>query len=177
MSCVISKAAFNSGSNSWPLFPSTQAGIFCGLAPWILRKQVHGAVIYKSLSNLLLLLVIKPFQMTNLLMARVMLQIIFHTEELEAAAESSKGLGWWFPHILLQRKETPPCAEVLWHQHHPNARHTNQTWDPAALQGWQWPPGVPGSRMRALRVETEWNVQCKVPVQFPWSQQAVVGNQ
>lgn len=87
--CVISKAAFNSGSDSWALFPSTQAGIFCGLAPWILRKQVHGVVIYKCLSNLLLLLVIRLFQMTDLLMARVMLQIIFHTEEIEVAAESS----------------------------------------------------------------------------------------
>lgn len=162
--CVISKAAFNSGSNSWALFPSTQAGIFCGLAPWILRKQVHGAVIYKSLSHLLLLLVIKPFQMTNLLMAGVMLQIIFHTEELAVAAESSKGLGWWF----LQRKESPPCAEVLWHQHHPNPRHTNQTW---TLAGWEWWE----SRTQGLHTDTEFTVQCRVPVQFPWNQQGFRG--
>lgn len=125
MSCIVSLQKQHL-TNSWALFPSTQAGIFLGLAPWILRKRVHGAVIYKSLSNLLLLLVIKLFQVTNLLMAGAMLQIIFHTEELEVAAESSNGLGWWFLHVFLQRRQIPPRAAGFvppassqWQSHRP----------------------------------------------------------
>lgn len=147
--CVISKAAFNSGSDSWALFPSTQAGIFCGLAPWILRKQIHGVVIYKSLSNLLLLLVIRLFQMTDLLMARVMLQIIFHTEEIEVAAESSN-VGMMIPtHLPSEENKSHLVRMVLFHQHHLNPRHTSRNWDHAVLQGWKWPPGM---REREIRV-------------------------
>lgn len=149
-------------------FSSTRAGIFLDLALWILRKQVHGAVIYKSLSNLLLLLVIKPLQVTNLLMAGMMLQIIFHTEELEVAAMDWDDDSHTFS---FRRNKSHLVLLVLFHQHHPSP--TNQNWDPACFAG----GGDQESRNQGLHIKPELNVPFKMPVRFPWNQEDFMGNQ